>query len=245
MRSRSGRRSGRGSARRPAGSRARGHLLPQEPGRSAPVTATRRRGAADRGLGSAAAGPAAGPGPEIRRWSHDGGQQPCRFPGPGPVLPVIEEGAAGLADGEHFYDLVAEDVVVECVITVPGYPRRVEGCQAVAELYRPYGAAFLLSRCSDLAVHQDQATGVAVLEYVSQAASSGLGPPTATATSGCCRSSTARSRPGGTTSIRWPSLTRPDGPPLNVAFGDAGEIYPGPDLQLAEDMTQMGVDGMG
>ena len=30
-----------------------------------------------------------------------------------------------------------------------------------------------------------------------------------------------------------------------MALDDAGEIYPGPDLQLAEDMTQMGVDGVG
>jgi len=40
---------------------------------------------------------------------------------------------AGLVDGEHFFDLLAEDVAFEYVITVPGYPRPVEGRQAVAE----------------------------------------------------------------------------------------------------------------
>ena len=74
---------------------------------------------------------------------------------------------AGLADGEHFFDLLAEDVVFEYIITVPGYPRRVEGRRAVAELYRPYGATFSLDRCYDLAVHHDQTTGVVVLEYAS------------------------------------------------------------------------------
>jgi ketosteroid isomerase-like protein len=63
------------------------------------------------------------------------------------------------------------------VITVPGYPRRVEGRQAVAELYRPYGATFSLDRCYDLAVHHDQFTGVVVLEYASQ----GRAIPTGTA----------------------------------------------------------------
>src|ERR1700733_14602479 len=58
--------------------------------------------------------------------------------------------------------------IIEYVITVPGYPRRVEGRQAVAELYRPYGATFFLDRCYDLAVHHDQVTGVVVLEYASQ-----------------------------------------------------------------------------
>jgi ketosteroid isomerase-like protein len=85
-----------------------------------------------------------------------------------PFFRIIEEDLAGLVDGEHFFDLMAEDVVFEYIITVPGYPRRVEGRQAVAELYRPYGATFSLDRCYDLAVHHDQDTGVVVLEYASQ-----------------------------------------------------------------------------
>ena len=109
---------------------------------------------------------------------------------------------AGLADGEHFFDLLAEDVVFEYVITVPGYPRRVEGRQAVAELYRPYGATFSLDRCYDLAVHHDQVTGVVVLEYASQGRAIPTEPPTGTAISRCCQSSTARSCTGGTTSTR-------------------------------------------
>jgi ketosteroid isomerase-like protein len=75
---------------------------------------------------------------------------------------------AGLVDGEHFFDLLAEDVVFEYIVTVPGYPRRVEGRHAVAELHRPYGATIVLDRCHDLAVHHDQVTGVVVLEYASQ-----------------------------------------------------------------------------
>src|SRR5260370_6686036 len=85
-----------------------------------------------------------------------------------PFFRIIEEGVAGLVDGEHFFDLLAEDVVFQYVITVRGYRRRVDGRQAVAELYRPYGATFSLDRCYDLAVHHDQATGVVVLEYASQ-----------------------------------------------------------------------------
>ena len=85
-----------------------------------------------------------------------------------PFFQIIGQGVAGLVDGEHFFDLLAEDVVFEYVITVPGYPRRVEGRLAVAELYRPYGATFFLDSCYDLAVHHDQATGVVVLEYASQ-----------------------------------------------------------------------------
>ena len=85
-----------------------------------------------------------------------------------PFFRIIEEGLDGIADGGHFFDLLAEDVIFDFVITVPDYPRQVEGRQAVAELYRPYGTTFFLDRCSDLAVHHDPTTGVVVLEYASQ-----------------------------------------------------------------------------
>jgi ketosteroid isomerase-like protein len=94
-----------------------------------------------------------------------------------PFFRVIEDGLAGLVDGEHFFDLLAEDVVFEYIITVPGYPRRVLGRHAVAELYRPYGATIVLDRCYNLAVHHDQVTGVVVLEYASQGRVVATGAP--------------------------------------------------------------------
>jgi uncharacterized protein len=74
----------------------------------------------------------------------------------------------GIADGGHFFDLLADGVIFEFIITTPGYPRRVEGRTAVAELYRPYGTVIVLDRCHDLAVHHDIKTGVVVLEYASE-----------------------------------------------------------------------------
>jgi uncharacterized protein len=44
-----------------------------------------------------------------------------------PFFRIIEQGLDGLADGGHFFDLLAEDVVVDYIITTPGYPRHVEG----------------------------------------------------------------------------------------------------------------------
>jgi len=85
-----------------------------------------------------------------------------------PFFRIVEEGLAGLADGESFFDLLADDVVFDYIITVPGYPRHVIGRAAVAELYRPYGATIALDRCFDLAVHHDRETGVVVLEYASE-----------------------------------------------------------------------------
>jgi uncharacterized protein len=85
-----------------------------------------------------------------------------------PFFRIIERALTGLVDGEHFFDLLADEVVFDYIITVPGYPRHVVGRAAVAELYRPYGDTFVLDRCFDLAVHRDRETGVVVLEYASE-----------------------------------------------------------------------------
>ena len=71
----------------------------------------------------------------------------------------------GFVDDGHFFDLLAEDVVFDYVISVPGYPRRVEGRRAVAELYRGYGGNVVLRTADELAVHWDREESVVVLEY--------------------------------------------------------------------------------
>jgi uncharacterized protein len=90
---------------------------------------------------------------------------------------IIEKGLEGIADGGHLFDLLAEDVIFDYIITTPGYPRRVEGRKAVAELYRPYGTMIVLDRCHDLAVHHDIKTGVVVLEYASEGRVVSTGAP--------------------------------------------------------------------
>jgi ketosteroid isomerase-like protein len=85
-----------------------------------------------------------------------------------PFFRIIEQGLQGLADGGHFFDLLAEDVVFDFIITVPHYPRHVVGRDNLIELYRGYGSTFVLDRCYDLCVHRADATSTAVLEYASE-----------------------------------------------------------------------------
>ena len=49
---------------------------------------------------------------------------------------IVEQGLAGFVDGEHFFDLLAQDVVFDFIITVPDYPRHVVGRHDLIELYR-------------------------------------------------------------------------------------------------------------
>lgn len=85
-----------------------------------------------------------------------------------PFFRIIEHGLRDLTDGDHFFNLLADNVVFEFVITVPDYPRRVVGRDNLIELYRGYGSTFFLERCYDLRVHRSDHTSRVVLEYASQ-----------------------------------------------------------------------------
>jgi uncharacterized protein len=82
-----------------------------------------------------------------------------------PFFRIIEKGLDGAVDGRHFFELFADDAVTEFVVTVPGYPKRIQGRDNLAELYRGYGNTIVLERCSDLAVYRDRESSVVVLEY--------------------------------------------------------------------------------
>ena len=99
------------------------------------------------------------------------------FKGLEPFFRIIEQGLSGLVDGEHFFDLHADDVVVEYIHTVPGYPRRIVGRSALVELYRPYSEAMMLDRCFDLVKYHDREAGVVVLEYASEGHAVSTGAP--------------------------------------------------------------------
>ncbi|MGW5255832.1 nuclear transport factor 2 family protein [Streptomyces sp. NPDC004012] len=100
-----------------------------------------------------------------------------------PFFRIIKEGLDGLVDGEDYYDLLAEDVVFEYVIIVPGYPRRVEGRQGIINLSSNYGDYVKLHSADNLHVHRDPATSVVVLEHEVHGTSVQTGRPTTTASS--------------------------------------------------------------
>ena len=83
----------------------------------------------------------------------------------GPFFRIIRQGLQGLADGEDYFDLLADDVTFEYVITVPGYPRRVTGRQNIIDLYRGYDDYMTVRTTDNLHIHRDPETFTVVLEY--------------------------------------------------------------------------------
>jgi len=87
------------------------------------------------------------------------------FGADGPFFHIIREGLKDLADGEDYFDLLADDVVFEYVISVPGYPKRVEGRQNIVDLYSDYDSFLTVHGADNLHVYRDAAASVVVLEY--------------------------------------------------------------------------------
>ena len=82
-----------------------------------------------------------------------------------PYFQVVADGLAGVVDGTDFFDMHAEDVVVEFIITVPDYPRRIVGREALAELYADYGNSIVQSDSSEVRRYYDPEKSVVILEY--------------------------------------------------------------------------------
>jgi ketosteroid isomerase-like protein len=82
-----------------------------------------------------------------------------------PFFGVIQEGLAGLVDGAHYFDTVADDAVFEFRYLFPGYPVRVEGREALEALYAGYGNNIVLHAADGLVIHRSQDPRVVILEY--------------------------------------------------------------------------------
>jgi ketosteroid isomerase-like protein len=106
-----------------------------------------------------------------RRLDLTGGQvtkyteSSSNFGADGTFFHIIREGLQGLADGEDYFDLLADDVVFEYIISVPGYPKRVEGRQNIIDLYGDYDSFLTVRSADNLRVYRDLEASVVVLEY--------------------------------------------------------------------------------
>jgi ketosteroid isomerase-like protein len=97
----------------------------------------------------------------VTKYTEDG----SNFGANGPFFHIIREGLKGFVDGEDYFDLLADDVVFEYVISVPGYPKRVEGRQNIVDLYSDYDSFLAVRGADNLRVYRDTVASVAILEY--------------------------------------------------------------------------------
>ncbi|MFF7590389.1 nuclear transport factor 2 family protein [Kitasatospora purpeofusca] len=101
----------------------------------------------------------------------------AQFKALGPFMELVEESLAGLTDGEHYFDLFADDVVMEFLYAPPGTPPALHGRQAIIDSFRGYGRIITLERMSDSEVYPTTDPGVVVLEYAGHGTGVATGRP--------------------------------------------------------------------
>ena len=82
-----------------------------------------------------------------------------------PFFNIVQQGLAGLVDGDHYFDTIADDAVFEFRYIFPGWPLRVDGRETLMTLYAGYGDNIVLHGAGALIAHPTQDPRVVILEY--------------------------------------------------------------------------------
>jgi uncharacterized protein len=87
------------------------------------------------------------------------------YKGAGPYFDLVRGALGDLVDGEHFLDIVAEDVAYEVLYEFPGWPRIVHGRTALMAQFRGYVDGIALQSADKLIAHKTDDGRVVVIEY--------------------------------------------------------------------------------
>ena len=91
-----------------------------------------------------------------------------KYPGYEPAKPYFDlvRGALGdLVDGEHFFDIVADDVIYEVLYDFPGWPRVIQGRADLMARFKSYCNNIELQSADQLITHKADSGRVVVIEY--------------------------------------------------------------------------------
>jgi len=82
-----------------------------------------------------------------------------------PWFDVVQKGLDGLVDGEHFFDMFADNAVFESRYKLPGWPMKIQGRAKLVAALSGYGDSIILHSGDHLVVHHSQDSRVMILEY--------------------------------------------------------------------------------
>jgi uncharacterized protein len=82
-----------------------------------------------------------------------------------PYFNLVRGALAGLVSGEHFFDVVTDDIVYEVLYDFPGWPRIIRGRADLMAAFRGYGDKVALQSADRLIAHTTDDAGVVVIEY--------------------------------------------------------------------------------
>jgi ketosteroid isomerase-like protein len=82
-----------------------------------------------------------------------------------PYFNLVREALGDLVDGEHFFDIVTDDIVYEVLYDFPGWPRVIQGRAALMTQFRGYVDNIALQSADKLIIHKTDDGCVVVIEY--------------------------------------------------------------------------------
>ena len=82
-----------------------------------------------------------------------------------PYFNLVRSALGGLVDGEHFFDVVTDDVVYEVLYDIPGWPRVLRGRADLMAQFSGYGDYIKLHSADNLIVHETDNGHIVVIEY--------------------------------------------------------------------------------
>jgi ketosteroid isomerase-like protein len=82
-----------------------------------------------------------------------------------PYFELVRGALGDLVEGEHFFDVVNDDVVYEVLYDFPGWPRVVCGRAHLMTQFKAYCANVELQSADQLIVHRTDDGRVVVIEY--------------------------------------------------------------------------------
>ena len=82
-----------------------------------------------------------------------------------PYFNLVRGALGNLVTGEHFFDVVTDDVVYEVLYDFPGWPRIIQGRADLMSQFRGYVDHIALQSADRLITHKTDDGGVVVIEY--------------------------------------------------------------------------------
>jgi uncharacterized protein len=82
-----------------------------------------------------------------------------------PYFELVRGALGDLVDGEHFFDIIADDIVYEVLYDFPGWPRIVQGRADLMAKFRGYGDSIELRSADKLITHKARDGHVVIIEY--------------------------------------------------------------------------------
>ena len=87
------------------------------------------------------------------------------YEGADPYFNLVRGALGDLVDGEHFFDILTDDVVYEVRYDFPGWPRVIQGRAHLMAQFRGYVDGIALQSADRLITHKTDDGCVVVIEY--------------------------------------------------------------------------------